>query len=99
MLDSPRQAEPSATGVTDNATVKTRKAPSHLRMAAIVAVVAAVGAAAWWARGLLVPEVSVVSPTRGNAAEVVYATGVVEPKGWTSKPHDPSGNQRTSCST
>jgi RND family efflux transporter MFP subunit len=33
----------------------------------------------WWSRG---PTITVVRVTRGNAAEIVYATGAVEPETW-----------------
>ena len=39
------------------------------------------GAAAWWLAASL-PQVVAVKPTRGDAVEVVYATGVVEPQQW-----------------
>lgn len=35
----------------------------------------------WWRTGAL-PVVDLVQPKRGDAAEVVYATGVVEPRTW-----------------
>lgn len=38
-------------------------------------------AALWWALGST-PQVRLVSPVIGNAAQVVYATGVVEPEQW-----------------
>lgn len=42
--------------------------------------VAALGAAGWWLwRG---PAITVVRVTRGAAAEIVYATGAVEPETW-----------------
>ncbi|MCT7378447.1 efflux RND transporter periplasmic adaptor subunit [Chelativorans salis] len=44
----------------------------------VLAVIAA--AAIWYAWRPV--EVSVVSPTRGDAAEIVYASGVVEPRRW-----------------
>ncbi len=48
--------------------------------AAAIAILVAVAFLWWWlARG---PEVKVVSPTRGTAAEIVYATGAVEPIRW-----------------
>ncbi|MGO4524487.1 efflux RND transporter periplasmic adaptor subunit [Microvirga sp. 2MCAF35] len=40
----------------------------------------AAGAAYWYFSRP--PEVAVVSPKRGDAAEIVYATGVVEPRTW-----------------
>jgi membrane fusion protein (multidrug efflux system) len=44
--------------------------------AAIVLLAAAVW---WWSRG---PTITVARITRGNAAEIVYATGAVEPETW-----------------
>lgn len=42
--------------------------------------IAAIAAAAWWyLRG---PTVTLASVTRGAAAEIVYATGSVEPETW-----------------
>ena len=46
-----------------------------------VAAAAAVAATVWWFTASR-PQVIVVKPTRGDAAEVVYATGVVEPQQW-----------------
>src|SRR5262245_864936 len=46
-------------------------------MTGIAALVAAGAVAAW--RGLAVPKVELVQPTRGPAVEAVYATGTVEP--------------------
>ncbi len=43
---------------------------------------AGAGAGAWYWQGGFSPEVVIISPTRGEAAEVVYATGVVEPQRW-----------------
>ena len=45
----------------------------------LVLMVAAGGIYAFWQRP---PTVDLVSPVRGSAAEVVYATGVVEPQTW-----------------
>ncbi len=47
----------------------------------VVLLALAVGliSAAWWWR---IPTVATVLPVRGTAAEVVYATGVVEPRTW-----------------
>jgi len=48
----------------------------------IVALIAVAAAAGWWwsyGRGA---EVSAVAPIRGTAAEIVYATGAVEPVHW-----------------
>lgn len=52
--------------------------PSRLLLA-LVALGAAVGAAWWWTRPL---PVAVAEASRGDAAEVVYATGIVEPRQW-----------------
>jgi membrane fusion protein (multidrug efflux system) len=51
---------------------------SHLL---VVALVLAVAGAAFWRFGRP-QEVAVVSPRRGDAAEIVYATGIVEPRTW-----------------
>jgi membrane fusion protein, multidrug efflux system len=56
------------------------KGSKMLRMILLVLVVAAVGAGYWL---LSRPEPVTVAPVvRGDAAEIVYATGVVEPKTW-----------------
>jgi RND family efflux transporter MFP subunit len=46
-----------------------------------LAVVAVAAALVWWRLGR-VPEVTAVMPMRGTAAEIVYATGAVEPVRW-----------------
>lgn len=52
-----------------------------LRLFIALAIVAAIAAAsAWYA--LRPAPVSVATPTRGDAAEIVYASGVVEPRRW-----------------
>ncbi len=51
------------------------------RYAAGIAIAAAVGAVAFWHATRAVP-VSIVTPKRGDAAEIVYASGVVEPRVW-----------------
>lgn len=51
------------------------------RYVVAVAAAAAVGAAAFWYALRPVP-LSVVAPKRGDAAEIVYASGVVEPRVW-----------------
>jgi RND family efflux transporter MFP subunit len=60
--------------------------PSNLGVlagrAALVAAVAAAGLLLWWLRFGRGPEVGTVRPTRGTAAEIVYATGAVEPVRW-----------------
>lgn len=53
----------------------------RLVIAALV-IAAGVGAYVVWERGGFAPEVQTLSPARGDAAEVVYATGVVEPQRW-----------------
>ncbi|MGO4387706.1 efflux RND transporter periplasmic adaptor subunit [Microvirga sp. 2YAF29] len=45
-----------------------------------MAVLAVAGAAVWYLRKPR--EIAVVQPSRGDAAEIVYATGVVEPRTW-----------------
>lgn len=53
------------------------------RLAALLVLAAAAGAAALWGTGWRpAVEVSALEPRRGSAAEVVYATGVVEPLRW-----------------
>lgn len=52
------------------------------RSLAIVAVVAALALAFWWARFGRGPEVGAAPVTRGTAVEIVYATGAVEPIRW-----------------
>ncbi|WP_291861423.1 efflux RND transporter periplasmic adaptor subunit [Bradyrhizobium sp.] len=50
------------------------------KLPAAVLLVAALAAIAWWlSRG---PAITVVRITRGGAAEIVYATGSVEPETW-----------------
>jgi len=51
----------------------------RLLAGALVLLVATAGIYAFWQRP---PGVDLVSPVRGSAAEVVYATGVVEPETW-----------------
>jgi membrane fusion protein, multidrug efflux system len=48
----------------------------------LLALVLAVGAAAAWWFAFRPPVVDIATPSRGAAAEVVYATGVVEPRIW-----------------
>jgi RND family efflux transporter MFP subunit len=52
------------------------------RPALLAGLSAALVALVIWARLASAPAVVTVLPTRGDAAEVVYATGVVEPKLW-----------------
>jgi RND family efflux transporter MFP subunit len=52
------------------------------RRVVVVAGVAAIVAALWWLRIGRGPEIAVVTPSRGTAAEIVYATGAVEPVRW-----------------
>lgn len=56
-----------------------RRTLVRLAIACVVVLFALAGAYWTWGRGTLV---SVVTPTRGAAAEVVYATGIVEPVFW-----------------
>ena len=54
--------------------------PSAAKLVIAFAAVAALGTSAWWlSRG---PAVTVAHVTRGAAAEIVYATGAVEPETW-----------------
>ncbi len=54
--------------------------PSGWKLLAAVLLVAALAATAWWqSRG---PVITVARITRGAAAEIVYATGSVEPETW-----------------
>lgn len=48
----------------------------------LLAVFLAVLAGGWYWWTARIPEVTVISPSRGSAAEVVYATAVVEPDNW-----------------
>jgi membrane fusion protein, multidrug efflux system len=60
------------------APVARRRSASKLVIAAII--IFALGGVAWWLlRG---PAITVVRVTRGAAAEIVYATGSVEPETW-----------------
>lgn len=52
-----------------------------LRWIVILALAAGLGAGAFWYLSRP-PEVAVVGPARGDAAEIVYATAVVEPRDW-----------------
>jgi len=52
-----------------------------VRLFIVVAVLAAAGGGVWWYLTRPNP-VTVAMPTRGEAAEIVYATGVVEPLVW-----------------
>ncbi len=59
------------------APVRRLSAPKLLIAAAIIVALAAI---VWWlSRG---PAITVARVTRGNAAEIVYATGAVEPETW-----------------
>jgi len=54
--------------------------PSRSRLLIAALLIAAAAATAWWFwRG---PSIAVVRITRGSAAEIVYATGAVEPETW-----------------
>jgi RND family efflux transporter MFP subunit len=58
-----------------------RAAKSQRPLVATAVAILVAGAATWWwfGRGL---EVTAVTPTRGTAVEIVYATGAVEPIRW-----------------
>ena len=47
---------------------------------AVVMIVLGLAAAGWW--WWRAPAITVVQVTRGPAAEIVYATGAVEPETW-----------------
>src|SRR5512141_1681711 len=69
---------------TETTEAATRPASDRRRyswkLLAAVLLVAALAAMAWWmSRG---PAITVVRVTRGGAAEIVYATGAVEPETW-----------------
>jgi RND family efflux transporter MFP subunit len=51
------------------------------RVLLLALILAAIAAAAYWL-AFRPPVVGIVTPSRGEAAEVVYATGVVEPRIW-----------------
>lgn len=53
-----------------------------LRALLFLALAGGAAAALWWLRIGRGPEVAVVAPTRGAVAEIVYATGAVEPLRW-----------------
>jgi len=48
----------------------------------LLLILGAAGAYAWRATGGFAAQVSIIEARRGNAAEIVYATGVVEPVRW-----------------
>jgi RND family efflux transporter MFP subunit len=54
---------------------------SSRQQLAVLAVLLAIVVAAWWRFGRGT-EITVATPTRGTAAEIVYATGAVEPARW-----------------
>ncbi|KAA5597207.1 efflux RND transporter periplasmic adaptor subunit [Blastochloris sulfoviridis] len=54
----------------------------RLRPVLVLLVIGALAAGVWWWRVGRGPEVTVVAPSRGTAAEIVYATGSVEPVLW-----------------
>ena len=73
-----RVAPIQATEVAAKRSVGVRSYPWKLGI--IVAVIVGLSAATWWWwRG---PAITVVRVTRGKAAEIVYATGAVEPETW-----------------
>lgn len=55
--------------------------PHRARLALGAALLLAAALAAWWALGRG-PEVKVATVVRGDAAQVIYATGIVEPVLW-----------------
>jgi len=69
--DVPDTAPPRAAAV--------RRLPTRKLLIAAVTIVALAATAWWLSRG---PAVTVARVSRGNAAEIVYATGAVEPETW-----------------
>ena len=63
-------------------TLRGRETLRRARRAAILAAIVAAAALLWWWRAGRGPEIAVAAPTRGTAAEIVYATGSVEPVRW-----------------
>jgi RND family efflux transporter MFP subunit len=57
-------------------------AMARLRPVVVLMALAACAAGVWWWRVGRGPEVTTVTPFRGAAAEIVYATGAVEPVLW-----------------
>lgn len=55
--------------------------PRNRYVVGAVAAAAVIAIAIWWLAASR-PQVTAVKPMRGDAAEVVYATGVVEPQQW-----------------
>lgn len=53
-----------------------------LRRLVFMLLLAAAGGALWWRQIGRGPEVTALAPTRGTVAEIVYATGAVEPERW-----------------
>ncbi|MDH3669255.1 MAG: efflux RND transporter periplasmic adaptor subunit [Paracoccaceae bacterium] len=61
--------------------VLSRQARDMIRRLLQIAVLVAAGAAAWWFASRPIT-VTIATISRGDAARIVYATGVVEPKLW-----------------
>lgn len=61
------------------APTRRRRVPWRTVGAVVIAAVVGGGLWSWWLRG---PTVSVVPIARGSAAEIIYATGAVEPETW-----------------
>lgn len=80
---SPSEGEERPPGRQDAASAAPVATPvrGHVRWLAAVLGLAVAATVGWWffGRG---PEVRTVAPVRGDAAEVVYATGNVEPVHW-----------------
>ena len=74
--DKPIGVEGERLGGSDGRKPRSRRARWALALLAALALTAA-----WWAFGMGT-EVRIVAPVRGDAAEVVYATGNVEPVHW-----------------
>lgn len=71
----------SESGAGTDTTAIAASARSGQRWIAAILALALMATAVWWLIGRG-PEVRVIAPVRGDAAEVVYATGNVEPVHW-----------------
>ncbi|WP_315799385.1 efflux RND transporter periplasmic adaptor subunit [Bradyrhizobium sp. SZCCHNR1002] len=69
----------NAINVTPDVHRGRRRVPWSGLISIILMLAALAGLAAWWLRG---PVITTTRITRGTAAEIVYATGAVEPETW-----------------
>jgi membrane fusion protein, multidrug efflux system len=80
--DAPKPEKPASSPIVGGQRSAQGPAPARSRLhngILLLALAVALVSAAWWWR---IPTVTTVLPVRGTAAEVVYATGVVEPRTW-----------------